>query len=307
MQHLLRLNLEPYFMYFSNLANALESHGELAHSAYEKLPMVAPKLFEVFGLPVTNSMLVSTVVALIIIALAQLATRNLSLVPGTGQNFFEILIEKLSVVLEGVLGWDLLRKTFWFFASIFIFIMACNLQALMPGVGTIGFGTGSTWYNLDHVSAPFMRGANADANMTLALALSFFAMWLFWSFKFNGPVGVIKHIFLPNAKMPLGIFLVVLPFFIFVGLIEIISILVRPVSLTFRLYGNIYGGEAIIDQIKHMAPNVWMKAAALLPVYTYELLVALVQALVFCLLTAVFTALMCRHDGPDHKQEGETH
>jgi F-type H+-transporting ATPase subunit a len=285
-------------MFLFHLASTLEPHATGAHSEHVPLPMIAPKIFEVFGFPVTNSMLVSAVVAAVIIIFAQVALRNASLIPGPAQNFFEILIEKISVVLEGVLGWDLLRQTFWFFASIFIFIMACNLQALMPGVGTIGVGTGPTWYNLNQVSHPFMRGANADANMTLALALSFFAMWIFWALKFNGPVGVVKHLFIPNAKMPTGVFIIILPFFIFVGFIEIISIMVRPVSLTFRLFGNIYGGEAIIDQIKHMAPSIWMKALALLPVYTYELLVALVQALVFCLLTAVFTALICRHD--DH-------
>jgi F-type H+-transporting ATPase subunit a len=296
-------------MFFHLIASTTAHGAGAAHTEHTGLPMIAPTLFRIFGLPVTNSMLVSAVVALVIIVLAQLATKNLSLVPGPGQNFFEILIEKLSVILEGVLGWDLLRHTFWFFASVFIFIIACNLQALMPGVGTIGYGTGTSWYDLNHVSAPFMRGANADANMTLALALSFFAMWIFWSLKFNGPIGVVKHLFIPNAKMSTGIFLVVLPFFIFVGFIEIISILVRPVSLTFRLFGNIYGGEAIIDQIKHMAPNIPMKAMALMPVYAYELLVALVQALVFCLLTAVFTALMCRHDGHDekHGHEGQKH
>lgn len=269
--------------------------------------MQAPTLTTVFGLPITNSMVVSTVMALIIIIFAQIATRKVALVPDGAQNFFEIIIEKLGGILEGVLGWDLMKHTFWFFASIFIFILACNIQALMPGVGTIGYGSGDAWHNLDHVSEPWLRGANADANMTMAMALAFFMMWIYWAVKFNGLIGVAKHIFIPNAKLSKGIFLLVLPFFIFVGLIEIVSIMVRPISLTFRLYGNIYGGEAIIDQIKHTAPNMIVKTLGLLPIYTYELLVALVQALVFTLLTAVFTALMCRHDGhaEHHDEDGE--
>jgi F-type H+-transporting ATPase subunit a len=278
----------------------------LAASGHEGLPMQAPTLTTVYGFPITNSMVVSAVVALLVIAFAQIATRRLALVPSGAQNFFEILIEKLGGILEGVLGWDLMKHTFWFFASLFIFILACNIQALMPGVGTIGHGTGSSWYSLESVTEPWMRGANADANMTMAMAIAFFLMWIYWAVKFNGPVGVVKHIFIPNAKLSKGIFLLVLPFFIFVGLIEIVSIMVRPVSLTFRLYGNIYGGEAIIDQIKHMAPNTVVKTLALLPVYTYELLVAIVQALVFTLLTAVFTALMCRHDGhAEHEDHGD--
>jgi len=276
-----------------------------AAAGYEGLPMQAPTLTTVFGLPITNSMVVSAFMALIIIIFAQIATRNVSLVPGAAQNFFEIIIEKLGGILEGVLGWDLMKHTFWFFASIFIFILVCNIQALMPGVGTIGYGRGSAWHSLEHVSHPWLRGANADANMTMAMALAFFMMWIYWAIKFNGSVGLVKHIFIPNAKLSRGIFLLVLPFFIFIGLIEIVSIMVRPISLTFRLYGNIYGGEAIIDQIKHMSPNTIVKTLGLLPIYTYELLVALVQALVFTLLTAVFTALICRHDSHAEKNGQE--
>ncbi|MDX6767229.1 MAG: F0F1 ATP synthase subunit A [Candidatus Methylacidiphilales bacterium] len=246
-------------------------------------------------------MIVALVVAASLIAFAQVSLRQPALVPGPLQNFWEALIEGLASLLESILGWKLLQSTFWFFATIFIFILASNLQALMPGVGTIGSGYGEHWWALDHITMPFMRGANADVTLTFAMAVSFFFLWWYWAFKFNGPLGVLKHLFGSQAKLGgvLGLFVSVI--FLFVGLIEVVSIMVRPISLTFRLYGNIYGGEAMIDQIKHMT-GYWA-GLALIPVYTFELLVALVQALVFCLLTAVFTALMCKHDD-SHSEEG---
>jgi len=267
--------------------------------------MAAPVLFHLGPLPVNNSMLVAFAVAAGLIAFVQLSLRNLQVVPGPAQNFCEAVIEGLAKFLESILGWELLKATFWFFATVFIFIFACNLQALMPGVGTIGSGNGSAWYNLHTVTLPWMRGANADVNMTGAMAIAFFFFWWYWAFKFNGFFGVIKHIFGSQAKLPGIVGVLVGAIFVFVGFIELVSIAVRPVSLTFRLYGNIYGGEAMIEQIKHMTG--WFAGFALIPVYVFELLVALVQALVFCLLTAVFTAMMCKHDHADHDGEGHAH
>lgn len=275
-------------------------------AASEGLPMAAPVIWErgegLFKFVLTNSMLVAIGVAIALIAFVQISLRRLEVIPGPAQNFCEAVIEGLAKFLEPILGWRLLRGTFWFFATIFIFIFACNLQALFPGVGTIGSGYGSAWYNLHHVTLPWMRGANADVNMTGAMAIAFFFIWWYWALKYNGLGGTLKHLFGSPLKGILG--LLIAPIFIFVGLIELVSIAVRPVSLTFRLYGNIYGGEAMIEQIKHIAG--WWGGFALIPVYVFELLVALVQALVFCLLTAVFTAMMCKHDHghDDHPAEG---
>jgi F-type H+-transporting ATPase subunit a len=273
-------------------------------AASEGLPKAAPVLFEygqgMFKFVITNSMLVALVVAVGLIAFVQISLRNVQTIPGPAQNFCEAVIEGLAKFLESILGWRLLKGTFWFFATVFIFIFVCNLQALMPGVGTIGGGFGSAWYNLHSVTVPWMRGANADVNMTGAMSIAFFFLWWIWAFKYNGVGGTIKHIFGSPIKGLFG--LLIAPVFFFVGLIELISIAVRPVSLTFRLFGNIYGGEAMIEQIKHITG--WFGGFALIPVYAFELLVALVQALVFCLLTAVFTAMMCKHD---HDAHGDDH
>jgi len=276
--------------------------------------MKAPKLVSWGPDWLTNSMFVSLIVSVALIAFAQYATRNPKLIPDSAQNFFEILIEKLTGTLEGILGWKLLKDTFWFFAAIFLFIIACNLQALLPGVGTIGLGSpepesdsSAIFRFMHHIEAPFMRGANADVNMTMAMALWFQILWIYWALKYTGFGGVLKHIFGFPGKAVGAIGVIMVVVFFFVGFIEILSIMTRPIALTFRLYGNIYAGEAMIHSVGAMSG--WFSFITLVPVYAFELLVAVVQALVFCLLCAAFTALMCRHDDShdEHGEEGKSH
>lgn len=255
--------------------------------------MAAPVLFRPFGIPISNSMAVSLVVTIALIIFAQLATKNIQRVPSGLQNIWEWVIESLSGLLESILGHTLMKYTFAFFATIFVFILSNNLLALIPGVGTFGNGYTDSHGHFNVVQ-PFLRGGNADVTVTLSIACVFFLFWIYWSFKFNGVGGFVHHLFGSKAKLAgvLGIFVSIV--FFFVGLIEVVSILVRPISLTFRLYGNIYGGEAMITTLKYMFGN-WA-SLVLVPVYIFELLVAFVQSLVFCLLTAVFTALMCKHE-----------
>ena len=112
-------------------------------TAVEAEPAVSLKpvpLFQIGKFAITNSMLVTWVVAAGIIIFAQLATRNIQRIPNGIQNFWEWLVEGLYNFLEGIIGRDLVRKTFWFFATIFIFILFVNWFGLIPGIGTIGWG-----------------------------------------------------------------------------------------------------------------------------------------------------------------------
>jgi F-type H+-transporting ATPase subunit a len=135
--------------------------------------------------------------------------------------------------------------------------------------------------------------------MTAAMALFFFALWIFWSLKAIGPGGFFLHIF--NVKghgfTVMGIFLLLI--YIFVGVVEVVSISVRPVALMFRLYGNVFAGENILETVMALG-GPYFGWLAVLPFYFLELLVGFVQALVFALLTAVFTSLMCSHHDEDH-------
>jgi F-type H+-transporting ATPase subunit a len=143
------------------------------------------------------------------------------------------------------------------------------------------------------------RGANADLNLTLAMSLVFFACWIIWALQSNGPIGFLKHLFAPkgNTTGPLKILLIVV--FFAVGFLEIFSILFRPISLSFRLYGNIYAGENMLEAMSHLVPSLsWLLPV---PFYFMELLVGVIQALVFMLLTAVFTMLIMPHDEEHEK------
>jgi F-type H+-transporting ATPase subunit a len=241
---------------------------------------------------ITNSMVVSWIVALGLIVFAQVATRDMKQVPGSAQNFLEWLVEGLYKFLAGIIGPHLAQRTFWFFASIFIFILSANWIGLVPGVGSIGWGD-QTSHGFK-IEQPLFRGANADVNMTLAMALVFFASWLVWSFREVGVRGFFKELFAPkgDTEGPLKVLMVVV--FFAAGCLEVVSILFRPISLTFRLYGNIFAGENLLEAMSKLVPGFgWLVP---IPFYFLELLMGLVQALVFMLLTAVFTMLMCQHE-----------
>lgn len=244
------------------------------------------------GFPITNSMLVSWIVALGLIVFAQAATRDMQLVPTGMQNFLEWLVEGLHRFMADMLGKHLADRTFWFFGTIFLFILSANWVGLIPGVGAIGWGN-----NTPHgfvITQPLLRGANADVNMTLAMALVFFASWVVWSLQEVGPLGFLKELFAPKGESQ-GLLRVLMVFVFFAaGCLEVISILFRPISLSFRLYGNIFAGENLLEAMSKLVPGFgWLVP---IPFYFLELVMGLVQALVFTLLTAVFTMLMCQHE-----------
>ena len=143
---------------------------------HEALPLKAAPLFQIGKLAVTNSMLVTWIVAAGIIVLAQAATRKVKPVPDGLQKFWEWLVESLYNFLESINGRVLVRKTFWFFATIFIFILFVNWFGLVPGVGTIGWGHHNPVSGVFHVDEPLLRGGNADLNMTSAMAAMFFLL-----------------------------------------------------------------------------------------------------------------------------------
>jgi F-type H+-transporting ATPase subunit a len=262
----------------------------LAQEAEHGLSQKAVEIARPFGFPVTNSMVVTWIVAIGLVVFAQLATRNMKQVPEGAQNFLEWLVESLYGFLEGLLGAPLATKTFWFFATVFIFILASNWLGLVPGVGSMGWGHHTAeGFRLEE---PLFRGANADVNLTLAMALVFFACWIVWGLQSLGPMGFFKEMFAPKGTTTGALKVLMVVVFFAAGLLEVISILFRPVSLSFRLYGNIFAGETMLETMAQVPYIAWLVQ---IPFYFLELLVGLVQALVFMLLTAVFTLLICQH------------
>jgi F-type H+-transporting ATPase subunit a len=280
--------------------------GEHAGGEHHGLPAAAP-VHQIGPVKFTSSSVITLIVAILLIVVAQVAMKKPQLIPSGMQNFIEWLVEGMYGFFEEILGRELVKKSFWFFCTIFIFILVTNWFGLIPGVGTIGLGYTDAAGHF-HLTKPFLRGGNADLNMTAAMALTFFVLWTYWSIQCIGPIGMVKHLFSSGATGKDFMTLFIGLIFVVVGLIEVVSILFRPVSLSFRLYGNIFAGENILEAMMTLVP--WLGWILPLPFYFLEMLVGLVQALVFALLTAVFTALMCTHDeshGGEHKEGAHAH
>ena len=277
-----------------NAVAAGEGHEAIPTNA-EAIP-IAPGI--------TNSIIMVWLVALIIIVVCQLATRKMTLVPSGLQNLVEWLVETLFGFFSGILGERLAKRTFWFFATAFVVILFANWAGLVPGVGTVGWDLSGEGVPDNDKFRPLLRGANADLNLTLAMSATFFLCWLWWSFSEIGIKNFFGHIFAPKGKFEGFMIFVMVPVFFFVGIIEVISIGVRPVALMFRLYGNVFAGETMLETLMVMEGLPWfLKPFPALPFYFLELLVGLIQALVFVLLCAVFTQIMCEHDDDEHDEE----
>lgn len=285
----------PILTLVGAIAVAASAFGAVPEKAeHEALPLHAVPLVQIGKFGITNSMLVTWIVAAGIIILAQTAMRNPKPIPGRRQNFWEWLVEGLYNFLEGIIGRKLVQKTFWFFATLFIFILFVNWFGLIPGVGTIGWGHHDPTTGFFHVDRPLLRGGNADLNMTTAMAAVFFVLWTIWAIQANGIGGFLLHLFGPKGETTGFLKVIMVVIFFLVGWLEVVSILFRPVSLSFRLFGNIYAGESTLEVMSRMVPALsWLLP---IPFYFLEILVGIVQALVFMLLTAVFTLLIVEHE-----------
>lgn len=259
----------------------------------------ADPIFHIGQLPVTNSMITSWVISLFLVFLVKFMVGRPSLVPSKGQLIIESVVGGLRGILEPIVGKKVFFPSFWLLSGLFIFIIIQNWSGLLPGVGTIGYGQ-----NIDGhfaVSKPLIRPGNADINMTLALALVANAFWIYFIFKYAGFKAIIKDWFGNKAdkkEVHFIMFSILSIIFIAVGFIEILSIIFRPVSLTFRLFGNVFGGESLLHSMFYLVPQInWILPV---PFYFMEVLIGLVQALVFTLLVAVYIGLICNHEEGDH-------
>lgn len=162
----------------------------------------APESKSWVGYVFTNSLIVAAIVAALVLIFARRATRKMELVPARpSQNVFEAIIEALYDMLEGIVGPHMVARAFPLLATLFIFILATNWFGLLPGVGTIGFGTGrGPLLSLQELDAPLLRPANADLNLTLGMALVFMVFWAIWSYQELGVGGFLHHTFGPKGR-----------------------------------------------------------------------------------------------------------
>jgi len=265
-----------------------------AEGGHHALPLYAERLHDF--LPISNSILMVWLAVGLIVLFCKAATRKISFIPAGVQNFAEWAVESLYDFLANLMGDHLAKRTFWFFGTIFFFILTSNYLGLIPGVGTVGQNVIDA--NGHKVAfLPWLRGANADLNMTSAMGLSFAVLWFYWALTENTVKGFLGHIFAPKGVSGI-LFWLMVPLFLFVGVLEVVSIGIRPVALSFRLFGNIYGGEQTLEALMGLAPK-WLSFLPALPFYFMELLVGFVQALVFTLLCAIFLKLICDHGDHD--------
>ncbi len=247
-----------------------------------------------FGIPwLTNSTVYAAAVALFVVALAQLATARMRYVPAGLQNFLEFTVDGLHNLLGGIVGKHMIARAFPLLGTLFLFILVANWAALVPGVGTVGWGhSGDHGF---HVTAPVVRPPNADVNMTLGMTIVFFLFWIVWVVQEQGVWGFLHHTFAPKGVQGI-LFALLLPVFIAVGFIELVSIGLRGISLPIRLFGNNFAGESLLHAMGGIAPAWYWNALIMVPFYFLELLIGLVQALVFTLLCAVYIRLNTSHD-----------
>lgn len=242
----------------------------------------AEPLFELFGVPITNSIAVSWVVSIILILFALSVNSKLKEKGKISklQLMAEFIIESLYGLIEGIVGSKKAMRHFSLIATFFLFIIVSNWTGLLPGAGTIGF-TGII--HGEETFIPILRGPTADVNTALALALISMTMVQFYGFKSLG-LKYLKKFF--NFSNPINAF---------VGILEFVSEISKIISFTFRLFGNIFAGEVLLSVMLFLLP--WFGPV---PFIGLEIFVGFIQALVFAMLSIVFINMATiSHEG-DH-------
>ncbi|MDR2030307.1 MAG: F0F1 ATP synthase subunit A [Puniceicoccales bacterium] len=262
--------------------------------ATDAVDRAAHVLFFLFPhVPVSNAMVTGWILSLAtIFGVRKIVGRKPTVVPTRGQALVEIFVEKMQALFEPIVGQRTLPHVLPLLLVLFSFILLQNWCGLLPGIGSIGLrNADGQWHHL-------LRPTNADLNATLGLALAATVGWAYTVLRHAGPRVFLHDTFGNRAdrdELPFPLYLAMGIVFIGVGLVDLVSMLFRVVSLSFRLYGNVFGGESLIARMLalfgYLVP---------VPFYFLELLIGLIQALVFTLLTAVYVGLLTnQHGGGD--------
>ncbi len=232
---------------------------------------------------ITNTMLSAWFASVVLILLFVLGARKRSMIPGRLQSLVEVLFEGVLNFASGVLGPEMARKTFPIVATIFFFVLFNAWLALLPFYQFLGFVDGE-----GEIKAHLLRPAGTDLNMPLALALISFVFVEYWGFRSHG-FGYLKKFFAFGSLIRKGPIQGGID--VAVGLLELLSEGVRIVAFTFRLFGNMTAGEILVVMITFLLPLVFTNL-----VYGLELLVGLIQSVIFAGLTLVFISVATSHE-----------
>lgn len=261
-----------------------EEHASLIHIA-----LGGEELFAIGPFVVTNSMVGAVLASLLLLAAAWYVTRRSTLIPTRLQSLLELPVEFVAGIVEGSTSrW---RSYVALVIGLFLMILAANWLGLLPGVGTIGLRHGEEL-------VPFVRPAAADLNFTLGLAIITFVVFVWWGVRLHGALGYLKEL----AGEPRYMAPLMFP-------IHLISELSRLVSLSMRLFGNVFAGEVLIATMLALTtatlfvlPLAFFVPAVFLGL---ELLFGAVQALVFALLTMTYITMAIAEQQGDHAAEHE--
>ena len=277
--------------------------GDVGLPSWLSVPQPEPKLpaevvFHLFAFPITNSIIAAWITVIFLVGFSYAVTRRMKLIPGRLQAAFEFLLGWLYDLCQSVAGEENGRKFFPIVTTIFLFVAFNAWLGMLPGYGSITIHTAEG-------EAHLLRPANTDINVPLALALVSFIFveyfglrrlgirYLSKFFNVREFLGGVRQVFRGKIKDGLlGLFTGAIN--IFTGLLEGLSELIRIVSFTFRLFGNMTAGEILLLVAAFLIP--WLFA---LPFYGLELLVGFVQALIFGGLTLVFLTLAVAAHGAE--------
>jgi len=239
-------------------------------------------VFTLGGFHVTSTLLATLLVDAVLLAIVFSVRGRLAAVPGKLQGAVEGVIDYLHVTTEQVAG-SRTAQIFPWVAIFFIYIAFSNLIGLLPGFGTIGmYEHGGFWQN-GYPRVPLLHVNTADLNQTLALAIVSVVAANALSIRANGLGGYLKRYFALN------------PLMLFVGLLELLQEFTKFITFSFRLYGNISAGEAVLGTMSKLAAFV-----VPIPFLAFEILVAVIQGMIFALLTLAFMTILTE---PHHKED----
>lgn len=276
------------------------------------MPSFAPETFFRIGeFPITNTIINTILVDGFLLLLAFFVFKKISLVPGRFQIVMEYMVGGLYNFTQSIAG-ERAKQIFPFFMTFFLFILISNWSGLIPGINT--FGIAEHHAGKTHI-IPLIRAATSDLNTTLALAVVSLSATHFMSFRALGLTEYLSR-FIPFFPFLLSVvkgkphFAIdksgpinfVMSFFspivlVLVGVLELISEFVKVISLSFRLFGNIYAGEVVLETISGIFAFIFP-----LPFLLLEVVVGLVQALVFSMLTMAFMVILTT---PHHEESKE--
>ena len=247
----------------------------------------AETLFHIGQFPITNTIL-DTLLVDGLILWGVYSLKKLKKVPGMFQNIIELSMETFYTLTESVSPNNVTRIFPWIM-SFFVFILLLNWSGLIPGFGTIGF---FEIVNGKKELIPLLRAATSDINTTLALALISAVATHVMALQVVGLRDYLSRYFSFN------------PIYLFVGFLELVGEFTKIISLSFRLFGNVFAGEVVLSTISGI-----LAVLAPLPFLGLEVIVGLVQALVFAMLTMTFMAILStsHHEAQSHTSEGGEH